>query len=285
MIGTLRLVLFSAGVLVVLVLLLPFQLVGLLLARQGWTMLAGIVPVLFHRAVLGLAGIRLKIDGQLPDQRPLLLVSNHLSWLDIVVLGAMARLSFVAKREMRSWPVFGQLAQLQRTIFVRREKRRQSNNQANAVAERMTAREVIVLFPEGTTTDGNFLDPFKTTLFEAVRFALIASPVEKALVQPVAIDYTHLHGLPISRADRPHVAWPGEIGLIESLVPILRAGALDVTIRFGEAIPFDEDSNRKIVSAAARDSIRHMLNDGKRSTLSMSSDKSTTSFPSTSELS
>lgn len=259
MISTLRLVKTLILGLVLLLTLLPFQLLGLLLARLGWTGLAGLVPVLFHRSVLFIVGIRLTLHGKLEKKRPLLLVANHLSWLDIVVLGAIAPLSFVAKSEMASWPVFGTLAKLQRTVFVKREERRNSHQQANEVADRMTAREVMVLFPEGTTSDGNQLLPFKTPLFEAAKIALARSPVETAAVQPAAIDYTHLHGLPLGRAGRPHVAWPGELGLGESLLPVIRKGALDVTVHLGETITLTDTSNRKIVAQNAASAIRSML--------------------------
>jgi len=257
--GTIRLIaVFGAAILVLLV-LLPFQLVGLLFVKLGWTGAGSLVPVWFHRAILFLFGIRVQLEGNLSRDRPLLIVANHLSWLDIVVVGSIAPLSFVAKADMASWPIFGQLAKLQRTVFIKREERRSSGQQASDIAERMTAREIMVLFPEGTTTDGNKLAPFKTPLFEAAKIALAASPVDIAIVQPIAIDYARLHGMPVGRSDRPHVAWPGEIGLIESLVPVVRKGALDVVIHVGAPIAMDATSNRKIIAAEATSAIRDML--------------------------
>lgn len=266
MIATIRLIILVLGLLLTLLVLLPIHLPALVLARMGYPLIATWSPVVFHRAALALMGVRLTVDGTLPKHRPLLIVANHVSWLDIAVLGAMAPLSFVAKSEMQSWPVFGWLAFLQRTIFIRRASRREAGHQANSIAERMTAREIIVLFPEGTTTDGNKLAAFKTPLFEAARFALVNSPVHQAIVQPVAINYDRLHGLPMGRAKRPHVAWPGEIGLVESLVGIVSTGALDVTVKMSEAINFTEESKRKIVSAQAHKAIRDMLTRVDRST-------------------
>jgi 1-acyl-sn-glycerol-3-phosphate acyltransferase len=242
-----------------LLVLLPIQLIGLLLEKLGSAWLAGQVPAVFHSLLLKIFGIRLKLSGELVKDRPLLLVANHVSWLDIVVFGAVAPLSFVAKSEMSRWPIFGSLARLQRTVFVRREERRNSHIQANEIAERLTAREVMVLFPEGTTTDGNRLEAFKTSLFEAAKIALKQSPVETAVVQPAAIAYTHLHGLPMGRAKRPHVAWPGELELPESFIPLVKTGALDVTIRLGEPIILTQSCNRKIIARDAVDRIRTML--------------------------
>jgi 1-acyl-sn-glycerol-3-phosphate acyltransferase len=258
-IGNLRFLLVIFLTVLVVIVLAPFQFLGLLLERFGWLWLVGMVPVVFHRILLKLWNVRLTLDGELSTERPLLLVSNHVSWLDIVVLGAVAPVSFVAKSEIRNWPVFGILARLQRTVFVSRVNRRMSGEQVNEIAERMTERAVMVLFPEGTTTDGNQLAPFKTTLFEAAKIALDSSLVETAIVQPAAINYTHFHGLPFGRADRTHIAWPGDVGLVESFVPVIKHGALDVTFHLGSPIKLDQSSNRKVVAGDAAEEIRTLL--------------------------
>ena len=257
MIASLRLFLVFLFVAIWLLVLLPLQVITLVV-NPRW---AGAVPVFFHKGLLRLFGVRIALQGRLAKERPLLIAANHLSWLDIVVLGSIAPLSFVAKAEMASWPLFGQLAKLQRTVFVRRDDRRSSGHQANAVAERMTAREIMVLFPEGTTSDGNGLLPFKTPLFEAAKLALANSPVEEAVVQPVALHYTRLHGLHLGRARRPHVAWPGDVGLAESLIPLVKTGALDVVVKIGDPIVLRENSHRKIIAAEAHSAIRRLLAD------------------------
>lgn len=265
--GHVRIVAVIAALVCVLLVLLPLHLLLLVLARlwkaAGGTGLggrvSGFIPMVFHRAVLFCGDIRLTTTGKVSTERPLLLVANHVSWLDIVVLGAVAPLSFVAKAEMKSWPLFGHLAQLQRTVFVERDDRRRAGIQAGEIAARMTAREIMVLFPEGTTSDGMRLLPFKTPLFEAAKLALADSPVTQAMVQPVALHYTRLAGLPMGRAEMPHVAWPGEIGLGESLLPILAKGAMDVSVHFGEPLAMEETANRKKVAADAANAIRQML--------------------------
>ena len=234
--------------------LLPFQLLGLVLV----TPLARWVPYLFHRIIAFLFDVRIEIEGELSRSRPLMLVANHVSWLDIIVLSAVAPVSFIAKAEMRTWPLFGQLAWLQRTIFVRREQRRQSANQANEIAERLSAHDIIVLFPEGTTTDGHQLAPFKTTLFEAARLAVQSSDVEEAVVQPVALVYDRIHGLPMGRLWRQHVAWPGAVGLGEHFLPLIATGALNVRVIMGDPIMLKAESKRKIVSARCVEAIRTM---------------------------
>lgn len=243
----------------VLLIMVPLQLIALLFYKFGKPELAGRLPVIFHKLVLIICGVRHQTEGKLSPDRPLLLVSNHVSWLDIVVLGAVAPLSFAAKLEMKNWPVFGTLARLQRTVFVDRERRSSAAKQADDIASRMTAKEIMVLFPEGTTTDGNKLAPFKTPLFEAAKLSLKESQEQTAVVQPIAIRYTHLHGLPIGRAERPHIAWPGEVGLWESLSKLLRERALDVTVSIGKPIALSQESNRKIIAKETSTSIRSML--------------------------
>ncbi len=255
MVGRVRLVSVLGLIALTVIVLLPFQLLGLLC----WPWLAKNLPILFHRIVLFLLGVRVKISGEPAKARPLLIVANHVSWLDIVVLSSIMPISFVAKAEMKSWPVFGQMAWLQRTIFVKREERRRASHQANEIAERLSAHDAIVLFPEGTTSDGHGLYPFKTTLFEAARFALVTSEQDHAIIQPVAVDYSRLHGLPLGRQWKQRVAWPGDVSLGEHMDPLIKRGALDVTVHFAEPILFTPDSKRKIVAAQAVGAINSLL--------------------------
>ncbi|MEM1038060.1 MAG: lysophospholipid acyltransferase family protein [Pseudomonadota bacterium] len=255
LVGVIRLVTVLSLAIAWLLILTPFQLFGL----AFYTPLARVVPVVFHKGVLFLFGVQLHIFGDLSEDRPLLLVCNHISWLDIVVLSAVAPVSFVAKAEMASWPVLGWLAKMQRTVFVVREARRASGQQADQIADRLAAHEIMILFPEATTTDGNALAPFKTPLFEAAKRAIHSAHLDHATVQPLAIDYARLCGLPIGRAERPHVAWPGDIGLAESLLPLVRTGALDVHLHLGAPVIMYEDSNRKHVAARSGKAIRDML--------------------------
>lgn len=257
MVATLRVVLVITAALAVVLVLLPFQVIGLL----GVKWLSANVPVWFHTIIAWLLGVRIKTVGRAETKKPLMLVSNHVSWLDIVVLSALRPVSFVAKADMKHWPVFGQLAQLQRTVFIKREARRTVGHQANEIADRLKAGDVMVLFPEGTTSDGHALNPFKTPLFEAARLALVEGEMEAATIQPVAIHYTRLHGMPLGRQWRQHVAWPGEIGLGESIFPIIASGGLDVTVHYGAPIGLTADSNRKIIAQEARAAIRSALNE------------------------
>ncbi len=129
------------------------------------------LPMLFHRLALRALKVRVTPNGGLSSIRPLMLTPNHVSWLDIMVLGSLAPVSFIAKSEVGEWPFFGLLAKLQRTVFVDRQKRSETGAVNRSVASRLEAGDVIVLFAEGTTGDGTRLLPFRSALLGAARDA------------------------------------------------------------------------------------------------------------------
>lgn len=243
------------SVLLLTALLAPFQLVGLWLKlpiRQS-------IPILWHRYTCFMLGIRVHVHGDLAKGRPLLIAANHASWLDIIVIGSLGKLCFIAKSDMQTWPLFGWLAKLQRTIFVEREERRKTGKQVNEISERLASGEVVVLFPEGTTSDGNYLLSFKSSLFGAAAAAVPHSPTEIVHIQPVAIAYTRVHGMPMGRFHRSLASWPGDIPLGSHLIGVLKEGAIDVDVTFGDLVDFTSSSNRKVVSREVENSIRTML--------------------------
>lgn len=221
--------------------------------------LARYLPLLWHRIACPLAGLRVVVTGAPAASRPLMLVANHQSWADILALGHVMPLSFIAKAEVRDWPALGLLARLQRTIFVEREDRRKTGEQAGAIADRLTAGDAMVLFAEGTTSDGNGVLPFKTALFGAAQAALKRSGASEVAIQPVSVAYTRAHGLPLGRYHRPLAAWPGDVGLGPHLLRFLSEGAIDVEIAFGDPIAFTGASDRKTVARRVESEVRRML--------------------------
>ena len=237
------------------IVLLPIQLVGLrfdLKIRRR-------VPRLWHRVACRVLGLRVRVHGALETKRPLLLASNHVSWKDIMVLGSVADVVYIAKSEVRGWPVFGLLARLQATIFVEREQRRKTGDQVDEIAQRMTDGEIVVLFPEGTTSDGNRLLEIKSSLFGAAASAVPHAPDGVVFIQPVSIAYTGVHGMAMGRFHRPLAAWPGDIELLPHLLAVAREGAVDVDVDFGERVDYSGDSSRKAVSRTVEARIRAML--------------------------
>ncbi|KPF47327.1 1-acyl-sn-glycerol-3-phosphate acyltransferase [Rhizobium sp. AAP43] len=236
-------------------LLVPVQLLAL---KFDWP-LRRRLPRLWHRFALYALAIRVIPHGTLDRRRPLMVAANHASWKDILVLGSLADVAFIAKTEVAGWPVFGALARLQKTIFVVREEKRRTGEQVNEIAARMADGEIIVLFPEGTTSDGNRILGLKSSLFGAAAAALPKEGDGVVHVQPVAIAYTRVQGLPLGRYHRPIAGWPGDVGLLPHLIGVLRAGALDVDVTFGETIDFRRGESRKALTLQTESQLRGML--------------------------
>lgn len=220
--------------------------------------LAQKLPLKFHRFAMKVIGVRVKVVGAPSTERPLLIASNHASWLDIPVLGSVCPMSFVAKAEIAGWPVFGWLAKMQRTIFVDRARRTATAAVNSEMAARMIAGSPVVLFAEGTSSDGNRVLAFRTSLLGAARAAIAASGGESVAVQPVSIAYTHRNGLPLGRLGRPFVAWYGDMTFGTHLWSILRDGAIDATVTFGEVMRADAATDRKRLAGEAEREVRRL---------------------------
>ena len=256
---TARYALVIAGLVAWTSLLAPFQF--LFLRRpvlRLWPKGARELPHLYHRGVARLIGCRITTGGQMTCERPLLLIANHISWADIVVLSAVAPVSFVAKAEMITWPLFGWLARAQRTVFVDRADRKRAAEQADRLSRRLEAGDAMVLFPEGTTSDGTRVLPFNASLLGAAGNVVRRGNVDAVWIQPVALRYSRAQGMAIGRRGMRSVGWPGTVPLLPHLPDTLREGALDVEVSFGEPVRFDTATNRKSVSAIAHQAIRDM---------------------------
>ncbi|MEK1890638.1 MAG: lysophospholipid acyltransferase family protein [Phyllobacterium sp.] len=251
----LRFILMGTGFAITILVLVPVQYIFL---KTGLGPSAK-TPMLFHRTVCRLLGFRIHVHGDMAKGRPLLLTANHTSWTDIVILGSLRKMAFIAKAEVAKWPLFGMLAKLQRTVFIEREKRGKTHHQASEIALRLAAGDAMVLFAEGTTSDGNRVLPFKTSLFGAAQVAIRDANAETVTVQPVAIAYTRIHGMPMGRAHRPLVAWPGDVPLGPSLIGLLKEGAVDVDVWFGEPVVIDGKSDRKALARTVEERVRGMV--------------------------
>lgn len=213
------------------------------------------IPMLFHRVVLRAFGARITVRGEATGHRPALFVPNHVSWMDIMVLGAFAPLSFVAKSEVAAWPVFGYLARLQRSIFVDRDRRHTTSRTADEMSARMREGEPVVLFAEGTSSDGNRTLRFRPALIGAAE-TLARATGETVWIQPIALAYRRISGLPSGRQHRPRVAWVGDIDLVPHAWALLKDGAVDIELIFGNPVPFDPNGDRKAIALFLEQRVR-----------------------------
>jgi 1-acyl-sn-glycerol-3-phosphate acyltransferase len=234
-------------------LFLPVQMLAVRLDAR----LAGWPPVYLYRLLLALFRVRVVVHGSPPDRRrPTLILSNHVSWMDIPLLGSLLPLSFIAKSEVAGWPVIGLLARLQRCIFIDRARKTHTAHVNTEVAHRLGRGDLIVLFPEGTTGDGNRLLPFRSSLVGAARAALAEPTLKRIDLQPLAIVYVRRNGLPVTRRERPAIAWYGDMDLFPHLAAFVREGSIDAVVHWGEPIPFDAASDRKRATADAEAAVR-----------------------------
>jgi len=243
---TLRAAIVLAAFLAITLLLIPFQWLLVTLRLP----LRRTFPHRYHRMVAHLFGIRVRVVGT-PPKRATLILANHSSWLDIVTFSAVAPLSFIAKSEVNDWPFFGTLARLQRTVFVTRARRSETGQARDAIADRLREGDVLVLFPEGTSSDGNAVLPFKSALLGAAETALADGG--RVPVQPVSSAYVAREGIPMGRENRPLYAWYGDMELVPHLWEALKAGPLDVVMQFHEPLP---PLDRKELARLAWETVR-----------------------------
>ncbi|NMG40417.1 1-acyl-sn-glycerol-3-phosphate acyltransferase [Chelativorans sp. ZYF759] len=230
-------------------------LLHLIARRTGWIG-EDFIPRAWHRLILRLLAIKVHVVGKPSTSRPLLIVSNHVSWTDVMVIGSVADVHFIARGDMAHWPVMGTIGRLRRTVFIERGSRRRSAEQTAEIAELLKRGDVLVLFAEGTTGDGSTVLPFKTALFAALYDEDDSQPF--ATVQPVSVSYLRSYGIPLGRLERTRYAWIGDQTLAPHLLMLLKGGAVDVEITFGEPILPGEAGDRKALAARTETMVRSM---------------------------
>jgi 1-acyl-sn-glycerol-3-phosphate acyltransferase len=220
------------------VVLLPFHLLALVL---GVKPVVRWLPVIYHRMVCVILGIRVRVNGERSTVTPTLYVCNHVSYLDIEVLGGRIPGSFVAKAEVATWPFFSTLAKAQRTIFVDRRSAK-TNNSRDEMLRRLNTGDNLMLFPEGTSSDGTRVLPFRSALFAVAQLRRGDKPI---VVQPVAIAYTRLDGIPLGRYWRPLFAWFGDLDLVPHLWQMVCLGETEAVVTFFPPVDIDHIGDRK----------------------------------------
>jgi 1-acyl-sn-glycerol-3-phosphate acyltransferase len=197
-------------------------------------------PRFYHRTLCRIIGLKLRVIGTPHGQPRTLYVSNHSSWLDILVLGGTLNARFVSKSEVAGWPLIGWIAKLGGTVFVSRSRGR-TGGEAQELRGRLEQGQSLILFPEGTTSDGTRVLPFRSTFFSVAGSA--------SAVQPISVVYDRLGGLPLGRRDRPLFAWYGDMGTGSHAWSLLRRTGTRVTVVLHPAMPSDAIPDRKALAA------------------------------------
>lgn len=206
------------------------------IAFRGW----------YYRLLCRLIGVEVIVRGKQSKAAPRLVVSNHISYYDIPVLGSVIPGDFVAKADIADWPGFGWMAKAGQTIFI--DRRRTSTTAArDQMQERLDAGDTLIMFPEATSSDGNYMKPFKSALFTvAERHARAADGTETPVtVQPVSLAYTRLNGMPIGIGWRAFIAWYGDMEMGGHLWQIMRLGKITAEVTFHETVTLAQFTSRK----------------------------------------
>jgi 1-acyl-sn-glycerol-3-phosphate acyltransferase len=207
-----------------------------------------VLPQLFHRLLLRILGINLRLHGSPAHTAPVLFVSNHASYLDIPVLGAVLPAGFVAKSEVAKWPLFGFLSRVQNTVFIERRSTRAAE-QCLQLQDHFAKKQNLVLFPEGTSSDGLTALHFKSSLFRIVEDCVKDTAIT---VQPISVTCTELDGFPLLREERALYAWYGDMTLTPHLWNVFKRGNFTVDIIFHPPLTTEDYPNRKLLAATCQ---------------------------------
>ncbi len=221
--------------------LVPLQ---ALARRRDWA-IQHVIQTGFCRMICAVVGIRVEAQNPLPTKGPRFVVSNHVSWTDIIVLASVAPFVFLAKSEVASWPVLGFLARLQGTIFVPRGSRNEIPRVNAELCDALRQGRDLVVFPEGTSSDGAGVLAFRPAHFQALQHF-----GGEAALAPAALLYTD--------GSRPvDVGWYGDMTFLPHLWSLMRRGGVTCLIVFGAAIPA-RGKDRKALAAEAEARVREL---------------------------
>jgi 1-acyl-sn-glycerol-3-phosphate acyltransferase len=204
---------------------------------------ASLLPMFFHRTACAIFGIRITVSGKIESDKQTIFMSNHLSYLDIPVLGSFIPGCFVSKADVRNWPVFGFLATLQQTAFMER-KRSTIHKTKEELQARLENGQKLIIFPEGTSTDGQTVRPFKSGLFALA----IEAGTKELMIQPVTIRVDRSDGKPITtQEERDLYAWHIDMTteVPDHLWRFARTNGAEITLIFHPAVDPHAYQDRK----------------------------------------
>jgi 1-acyl-sn-glycerol-3-phosphate acyltransferase len=210
----------------------------------------------WHKAVCKIFGIKIVVRGQYHYKQQCLYISNHISYLDIPVIGSVLKACFIAKSEVEGWPVFGFLSKLQRTIFIKRD-RKAFHDAKEKVKQRLDNGQSLILFPEGTSTNGETVAPFKSSLFTLITDAKDDDNI--ALI-PFTIKIEKINGKDIqSLADHALYAWYDDMELAPHLWALALGKGATISLNFHSRVATSREMDRKALAELSHKIIKEGL--------------------------
>ncbi len=211
--------------------------------------------LVFHRGVLRCFNIECVKQGELITSRPTLYISNHISYIDIFLLGSTVPGTFIAKSEVSSWPLFGTLAKLQKTLFVERRSSK-VGSQIEQMQQHLLNKSNLMLFPEGTSSTGTHVAPFHSSFFQAAD-----DEESKIIIQPITVAYTHYKNQRMDQEARDYYAWYNPRKILPHFLSALGIGRGRAKLTFHEPVKFSDFETRKACSNYCETVIRQGLLD------------------------
>jgi 1-acyl-sn-glycerol-3-phosphate acyltransferase len=217
-----------------------------------------IYPLFFYKVITNITGLNIHTEGFNEEDKKgtgTLYIANHVSWFDILCLGSVLNARFIAKKEVSSMGIFGFLAKLSNTFFIDNSNKNKIYQYNNFIREKLISGESLILFPEGTTSDGNGIRKFKSSLFECLN-----STESSINVQSISICYSRKNNLPMGIYYRRFIAWIGETSMVDSMKKYLASGPITVNLIFHSKICMNQFNNRKELSSFCEKQILSGLN-------------------------
>lgn len=228
---------------------LPFQ-----IAYRTNAPFHGLTVRLFSRGMMAICGVKIIVHGKMSRKRPILFAANHASYYDIFGLASVLPAVFIAKDEIPGWPVVGPLTKLAGTVYISRKVMKMSENMQEL---KKSGKQSFILFPEGTTTDGNRAKKFSSAFFEMVK-ALSDKPMT---VQPVSIAYTRISNIPMGNHHRPYFAWFGDMDLATHVPEALAFSSITMEITFHPECAPEMFDDRKALAAHCEEVVGSEVSD------------------------
>ena len=230
--------------------LLPFQFI-IVFFIKNYTY---IIPHFYHKICRIIFGIKVKTFGKVSIKFPILLISNHASYLDIIILGSLFKTSFVAKKEVSRWPLLGILAKLQNTVFIDR-KIFSLKEQENQIINNINKKKNLVIFPEGTSSDGNKVLSFKSSLFNIFE----KEHNFKIPIQTITIVYKKTNKNLINEKERSNLTWHSDMDFIPNMVQVLKKKSIEVEVIINDSFLPQKKRDRKKIALHCWEKINYNL--------------------------
>ncbi len=255
-----RLIFILLIILILIVLILPLQIISNILNLK----FKYLVPYIFFKLLNFFIGVKIELDQDSKahlnniSKVGSLYVSNHVSWIDIVVIGSLIKSRFIAKKEVKTMGLFGFLATLNNTFFIDNSKTTKSLDYSKIISKKLLNGENLILFPEGTTSDGSMIRKFKSSFFESANSKYICptSGEEKFIsVYAITLCYLKKNGLPMGINVRRGIAWIGSYPMARLMYDFLVSGNVSIYIKISDAVTFRDFGDRKKLSSHCENTI------------------------------